>query len=181
MFKFFNKFKFSKRTSLEEDINNLKKLKYQMENYSYTLDLLEDLYNTLLKRRIKPSERINVKRYVKVSFKSKTSLIALQAIENKYYYKETISRSDWLNEDGVIKPFSNWDSGDSHNDVFYNLLLESLKSEILLNKDIPLNELENNSVTEEMYEFINSGLYKLLLSDLLEMVIFYLENSDEIQ
>lgn len=180
MFKFFNKFKFSKKTSLEEDINNLKKLKYQMENYSYTSDLLEEIYNTLLKHSIKPSERVNVKRYIKVSFKSKTSLIGLQAVENKYYYKETISRSDWLNEDGVVKPFSNWDSGGEHNDVFYNLLLEGLKSEIILNKTIPLNELENNSVTEEMHEFINSGLYKLLLSDLLEMVIFYLENSDEV-
>lgn len=180
MFNFLNKFKFFKRNILERDIKTLKELKYQIENYSYTIDTLNDIYDLLLKHPIRPSKRINIKRYVKVSFKSKTSLIALNAIDNKYYYRETLLRSDWIEGNGKSKPFSDWDSGSIYNDIFYDLLLDSLKSEILLNKEIPINELYRKSVTEEMSEFISSALYKLLLSDLLEMVIFYLENSDDI-
>lgn len=144
----------------------------------------EDTYKAL--KRILTDDRLAIQiersrnKSTKVSFHTTTSQNALELVSRECYGYESLQLSNtFFSMEPKEKPFFYWESSEESISLLYTFMKRMVLKAVLTYEPIEDKKLEGNVITQTEIEFIDSLLFKYLCNDLITLLIFYLEESNE--
>lgn len=186
MQKLLSKLPFGKRiikkkaaVKFNSSLQYIKTLRVIVEEGVYTIKELVELKNILDELPIDLKVLQSIDKSTKVSFYSLSSQNALEAVRKKQYYRETIANSNIVDLFLTDLPLNGWWSGEESVNFFISFMRDMLVKSINLEQpNINCDQYNKGIgvVTGEEEEFINSLLYRLLLSDFLSLITLLMEN-----
>ena len=146
-------------------------------SYKEVFELFERILNnpsTDLSNKYLPNKS------TKVSFLTKTSQNALDLIYRQLYDIESIRRSEYVSFTKPERRFIEWESNQQSIFLFYSFMKEMVHKAVILEGVIELNTIGQNAITHDEELFINSILFRYLCSDLIQLLILYMEEAHEV-
>lgn len=101
---------------------------------------------------------------MQVSFLSTTSQGLLEAVSKKYYNKQTIIRSHLISPCPTVLPLNEWWSNDESINFFLLFMKDMTEHQLALYNDA------NAEVQLEKKEFLDTYLYRILISDYINLL-----------
>lgn len=176
-----NEYKERTKTQKEQDLfESLYLLRDSFDN-AFRYDEVFELFERILNN---PSVSIVNKSIIdkntKVSFLTRTSHKALDLVNRQVYDMDSIKRmGDHISFSGDSRPYIYWESNRDSVLLFYSFMKEMIHKAVLLEGSVEHSKLEQNAITSDEETFINSILFRYLCSDLIQLLIVYMEESNE--
>lgn len=175
-----------KKKQEEKRIRKIHESLYELKDSFTTAVNFDEVFKEFERILLELSESCSNDFYVtpttKVSFFTKSSRSALDLVDAKAYGYETIARSgSQISVDKRTVDFIYWDSGKETNFLLYSLIKEMIIKANILRTEIDNDRVSTHNVSVEEESFINSILFRYLCSDIIELLIVYLEDRHAIK